>query len=84
MLENSTLVQLYKGRGSRSVLDNMRHLKDEVPTFFSDLVVSCANEKMFTNMTKYQISADAKGASCACFRTVGHSTQPPIDLSQKP
>ena len=28
-----------KGRGSRSVLDNMRHLKDEVPTFFSDLVV---------------------------------------------
>ena len=55
--ERSTLVQLYKGSGSRNVLDNMRHIhmKDEVPKFFGDLVVSASKEEMIANMTKYQI-----------------------------
>ena len=55
--ERSTLVQLYKGSGSRNILDNMRHIhmKDEVPKFFGDLVVSASKEEMIANMTKYQI-----------------------------
>ena len=84
-LEKSTLVQLYKGRGYGGVLDNMRHIhmKDEVAKFCSDLVFSAAKEKMFTNITTYQIYADAKGASRSSYHTVGHSAQPPIDVSQK-
>ena len=53
----STLVQLYKGQGLRSVLDNMRHIhiKDEFPKYFGHLVVSEAKDKMTKGMTKYQI-----------------------------
>jgi hypothetical protein len=53
----STLVQLYKGKGLRNILDNMRHLhmKDEIPKFFGHLVVSASKEKMTSNMTKFQI-----------------------------
>ena len=53
----STLVQCYKGKGPRTVLDNMRHLhmKDEIPKFFSHLVMSEAKGKMTACMTKYQI-----------------------------
>jgi hypothetical protein len=53
----SMLIQSYKGKGSRSILDNMRHLhiKDEFPKFFGHLVVSACKEKMTSNMTKYQI-----------------------------
>ena len=57
------------------------HMKDEVAKFCSDLVFSAAKEKMFTNMTKYQISADAKGVSRSRYCTVGHSAQPPIDVN---
>ena len=55
--EKSTLVQLYKGQGLRSVLDNMRHIhiKDEFPKYFGHLVVSEAKDKMTKGMTKYQI-----------------------------
>ena len=54
---NTTLVQQYKGKGSRGVLDNYRHLhmKDEFPKFFGHLVVSAAKEKMIGNMSKFQI-----------------------------
>ena len=53
----STLVQLYKGKGPRSILDNMRHIhtKDETPKFFGHMVVSACKEKMTSNMTKFQI-----------------------------
>ena len=56
--EKSTLVQLYKSKGSRSVLDNMRHIhiKEENPKFFGHLVVSAAKEKMISNQTKFQIA----------------------------
>ena len=55
--EKSTLIQLYKGRGGRGVLDNQRHIhmKDEYPKYFGHLVVSAAKEKMIDNMTKFQI-----------------------------
>ena len=53
----STLVQCYKGKGPRTVLDNMRHLhmKEETPKFFGHFVMSEAKEKMTANMTKFQI-----------------------------
>ena len=53
----STLVQLYKGRGLRSILDNHRHLhiKDEFPKFFGHLVVAASKDKMIENMSKFQI-----------------------------
>ena len=58
MWEKSTLIQLYKLKGSRSVLDNMRHIhiKEEYPKFFGHLVVSAAKERMITNLTKFQIA----------------------------
>ena len=53
----STLVQCYKGKGPRTVLDNMRHLhmKEETPKFFGHLVMSEVKDKMTGNMTKFQI-----------------------------
>ena len=56
--ERSALVQLYKGKGPRSILDNMRHIhcKDEFPKFFGHLVVSASKDKMISNLTKYQIA----------------------------
>ena len=53
----STLIQQYKGKGSRSILDNQRHLhmKDEYPKFFGHLVVTAAKDKMIQNMSKFQI-----------------------------
>ena len=58
--EKSTLVQLYKSKGSRSVLDNMRHIhiKEENPKFFGHLVVSAAKEQMISSLTKYQIATN--------------------------
>ena len=56
--EKSTLVQLYKLKGPRSVLDNNRHIhiKEEYPKFFGHLVVSAAKDKMISNLTKFQIA----------------------------
>ena len=53
----TSLVQLFKGKGSRGVLDNYRHLhmKDEFPKFFGHLVVSAAKERLIGNMSKFQI-----------------------------
>ena len=53
----STLIQSYKGKGPRGVLDNQRHLhlKDEFPKFFGHLVVTATKEKMIKNMSKFQI-----------------------------
>ena len=53
----STLIQLYKGKGHRGILDNQRHihLKDEFPKFFGHLVVSASKDKLISNMTKFQI-----------------------------
>ena len=57
----SSLIQLFKGKGKgeRSILDNYRHihLKDEVPKVFGDLVMSAARDKLYANMSKFQIGA---------------------------
>ena len=51
------LIQLYRGRGSQSILDNQRHihLKDQFPKFFGHLVVSASKDMMLDNMSKFQI-----------------------------
>ena len=56
--EKSTLVQLYKLKGPRSVLDNNRHIhiKEEYPKKIGHLVVSAAKDKMISNLTKFQIA----------------------------
>ena len=57
----STLIQIYKGKGDRTILDNIRHIhiKDEIPKVFGHLVMSAAKDKLFANMSKYQIGAKA-------------------------
>ena len=57
--EKSTLIQLYKSKGSRSDLDNMRHIhiKLEDPKFFGHLVVSATKDKLISAMTKFQIAS---------------------------
>ena len=55
----SRLVQVYKGKGDRTNLDNMRHLhiKDDIPKLFGHLVMSEAKEILTSNMSKFQIGA---------------------------
>ena len=55
----SRLVQLYKGTGSRQELSNYRfiHLKDEFQKIFGHLVLANAKEKLFRNMSKFQIGS---------------------------
>ena len=57
--KKSTLIQVYKGKGQKSDLDNMLHLhiKEEIPKFFGHIVMSMAKEKLLSNMSKYQIGA---------------------------
>ena len=54
----TTLVQLFKGRGSFNDLDFMRHLHLKNQTFkvFCHIVMSYAKETLFQNMSKYQIA----------------------------
>ena len=56
---NSTLVQLFKGKGDRTVLDNFRHIhiKEEIPKLFGHLVMSASRDTLFKNMSKFQIGA---------------------------
>ena len=54
---SSLLIQLYKGKGSKSDLSNQRfiHIKDEFPKFFGHIVVSAAKERIVAVMSKFQI-----------------------------
>ena len=51
----STLVQLYKGKGDRTELENYRHihLKDDIPKVFGHLVMSAARDKLFSSTSKF-------------------------------
>ena len=55
---DSLLIQLYKGKGSKSSLDNIRHifLRDQTSKLFSQIVLGAAKENLFSNMSKYQIA----------------------------
>ena len=46
---NSTIIQLYKGKGNKGDLDNMRHIhtKAEIPKFFGQIVFSTAKNKIY-------------------------------------
>ena len=51
-------MQLYKGKGSKNDLENMRHIhiKNEFSKFFGHLVVSAAKPQIFRNLSKFQIA----------------------------
>ena len=51
----TTLLQLYKGKGPRNNLDNQRHnqIKEDIPKLFGHVVMSEAKEVMISNMTKF-------------------------------
>ena len=59
--EKTTLIQLYKGKGLKNDLNNMRHihLKDEFPKFFGHLVVNAGKDIMTKNLSKFQIATKA-------------------------
>ena len=54
---NTILIQLFKGRGSRTDMNNMRnlHTKQDIPKFFGHIVASAAKPHLNENMSPYQI-----------------------------
>ena len=57
MWRDTILLQLYKGRGPRESLENLRniHNKMEIPKFVSHIVTTAAKPHLFENMSPYQI-----------------------------
>ena len=55
----SELVQLWKGKGSKSILDNMRHLhiKKDTQKMFNQMVTIAAEDKLIANMSKFQLAS---------------------------
>ena len=53
----TTLIQLYKGKGDPRLLSNMRniHIKRDIPKFFGHIVMTQAKQIIMNNMTKFQI-----------------------------
>ena len=58
MWHDSELIQCFKGKGSENDLNNMRHLhlKHEIPKLFEQIVIGAARERIFSNMSKFQIA----------------------------
>ena len=57
--QESTVTQVYKGKGKQSDLVNLRNLHsrdDEIGKVFSQIVLSHAKENLFKHMSKYQIA----------------------------
>ena len=54
----STVIQLFKGRGSQSDLDNIRHIhdRDQYSKIFGQMVISAAKSTLFENLSKFQIA----------------------------
>ena len=55
---NSTLVQLYKGKGSINELNNMGyiHIKDDIQKLFGQIIMAAAKDNLIDNMSKFQIA----------------------------
>ena len=53
--QKTTLIQLYKGKGPRNDLENMRHIhiKNEFSKFFGHLVVTAVKPHLFKNLSKH-------------------------------
>ena len=54
----TTLIQLYKGKGPRNNLENLRHIhiKNEFSKFFGHLVVTAVKPHLYRNLSKFQIA----------------------------
>ena len=59
---DSTVIQLFKQRGSLNQLKNFRHIHDKMDIFklFNQMVTSFAKEKIVENMSKFQIACIPK------------------------
>ena len=59
MWENTTCIQLYKGRGRKDDFNNQRfiHTKDEIPKGFEYILINKVKPTMIQSCTKYQIGA---------------------------
>ena len=57
--ENTTCIQLYKGKGRRDEFSNQRfiHMKEEVPKGFEYIVMNKVKPIMIRNCSKFQIGA---------------------------
>ena len=56
--QESTLIELYKGRGRMGDFDNMRyiHIRNDYLKILSQIVISYAKDNLIDNMSKYQIA----------------------------
>ena len=54
----STIIQIQKGKRFDGNLDNIRHIHDreETSKFFGQIVMECVKEPIFNNMSKFQIA----------------------------
>ena len=53
------LIQLWKGKGPKSCLDNVRHIhlkEQQIAKLFSQIVLGAAKANLFKNMSKFQIA----------------------------
>ena len=57
--KQTTLIQLYKGKGDPCDFSNQRfiHMKDYIPKSFEQIVVSKVKPKIVSNVSKFQIGA---------------------------
>ena len=55
---DTLLIQLWKGKGSRHSMENLRflHIKDIYPKLFSQIVLLSVKDKLIENMSKFQIA----------------------------
>ena len=62
---DSTVIQLFKNRGSINELANFCHIHDKLDVFklFNQLVIYFAKQKIIANMSKYQIACVPKHRS---------------------
>ena len=56
--QESNVIQMWKGHGPQSNLDNIRHLhvRDQLSKVFGQMVVSEAKNNIFENLSKFQIA----------------------------
>ena len=54
---NTVLIQLYKGKGPKSNLDNLRniHTKMDIPKFFGNIVTNAVKPIILENMSPFQL-----------------------------
>ena len=62
MWRNTTIIQLYKGKGPLEDLNSQRniHTKLDIPKLFTHMVITAAKDKIINNMSKFQLGTKPK------------------------